>query len=516
LNKYSNILKDEVEKFGNFISKNKKLVITIFFFVILSYGFSLCNFTIGVDTECSILAQGSNSQDWIGQGRFGIGILKIIFSTNQILPFRNTYLAIVLMIVNAILLCYTLKPKNKKNNTMLSSILAILFITSPIVVHNLYFTTYNFEIQVGILLCILASYISSKYILSGDKNKILFILPTLIMAFSIGIYESFISFYFALICYKIIDHLIELKNENKIMKNSEFIKIGISYIKLMVISVVIYYVINKIFTIFIPKDNYTDAFIDWTKYNFDVVVSNIIEYMKSVLLFNDIVGTNVIFYTCVISVLLVLYYSVFVKSLRISIPLLIISIILSPFILTIALGHGMPFRTQQALILITPLIFAIMYRTINNNYIRNVICLIVILIGFNQSMYTNKLLYSDYVRYQQDLDLTREITNKITDLGYTEPEKYKVICIGKKEADQTPNLIYQEAIGRSLFAWNDGVPNRISAFMIIHGNNYMGFNSDDIKKAKEFSIKMPIWPNRDCIQLIDNIIVVKLSDDSNM
>jgi len=523
LNKYADIIKNETEKLKNYIMNNKKLIIIIIFFCILSYGFSICNFTVGVDTEYAISSQSSDSTTWVEQGRFGVGILKKIFSTNQILPFRNIYLAIVLMIINTILLCYVLKPNNKNNNkknkdadsnSMLSIIMSILYITSPVFIHNLYFTTYNFEIQIGILFCIVSAYMSSKYILDGEKNKIFFILPVLIMTFTVGIYQSFISFYFALICYKIIDYLIELKRENKIMKSGKFIKIAFDYFKIIVISVVLYYIIDKISSVFIPKAQYISQFIGWKTYGFDFVFNGIIQYIKDILVHTKMVGTGIIFYTSLISVLLVVYYFIFKKSLRIYIPLLIGLIMLSPFMLTIALGSDMPYRTQQSLVLITPLIFGVMYQTINNRYLRNIMCLIVVLVGFNQSMYTNKLLYSDYVRYQQDLDLTRQINNKITELGYIEPEKYKVICIGKIETDQTPNIIKQELIGYSIYEWDEGNPKRISAFMRIHGKNYIKVDTDDvdIKKAKTFALDMPIWPNKDCIQLIDNVIVVKLSN----
>lgn len=506
-------LKNEIKQVENYLQNNIKLIVIIIFFGLLSYGFSLCNFTIGVDTEYAIANHGSNSSDWIGQGRFGIGILKLIFSTNAILPFRNTYLAVVLMIVNTILLCYALNSKDKNKNSILSIIMSVLYITSPIYVHNLYFTTYNFEIQVGILLSILAFYMSSKYILDGIKNKALILSSILITGFCIGIYESFISFIFSLICYKIIDYLIELKREEKVVKFKEFLGIIVKYAFIMIASVIVYYIADKVFTSFVPDDAYTDYFIAWNKQGVDVIIRDVLRYIKALLIDNRIVGTGIIFLTCIISSALILYYAIFKKSLRIYIPLLITAIMVSPFILTIALGSAMPFRTQQALILVAPLIFGILYKTINNKYFRGAILTIAILVGFYQTMNTNKLLYSDYARYQQDVDLTRQIANKITELGYTQQEKYKVVCIGQNETNLAPNIINQDVIGCSIYAWNYGNPSRIRAFMVDHGNNYMSISKQDIEKAKKYSSNMPNWPNEGSIKLIDNnIIVVKLSE----
>lgn len=515
MDKYFNAIKDETLKLKSYLENNKKLIIIIIFFGLLAYGFSLVNFTVGVDTEYAISSQGSYSSRWIEQGRFGVGILKKIFSTNDIIPFRNTYLAITLMIVNTILLCYVLNSNKKKSNNILSIIMAILYVTSPIFVHNLYFTTYNFEIQIGILLCILACYMSSKYILDGVKNKVLISVAVLIMAYSVGIYQSFVSFFFALVCYKIIDHLIELKEENKIMKFKEFAIIVMKYAALMIVSMAVYYIIDKVSAIFIPKTSYTSQFIGWKVYSFGVVISNIKHYIKGILLQNVIVGTNIILYTTMISGALILYYAMFKKALRVYVPLLIMAIMGSPFIITVLLGTEMPYRTQQTLILITPLIFGIMYKTITNKYVRAAICGIVIMVGFNQTMYTNKLLYSDYARYEQDLDLTRQINTRVSDLGYTDLSKYKIMCIGKKETNNAPNIIKQELIGFSIYEWDDGNPRRTTAFMRDNGYNYIKVEREDpdIKKAKEFSANMPVWPNVGSIQLMDNnIIVVKLSE----
>jgi len=104
-----------------------------------------------------------------------------------------------------------------------------------------------------------------------------------------------------------------------------------------------------------------------------------------------------------------------------------------------------------------------------------------------------------------------QINNRIEQLGYSNGN-YKLVCLGKRETIQTPNIIKQELIGYSIFEWDWGNPYRIRSFLNIHGNNFLNINHDDIEKAKIKANNMPIWPNEGSIQLMDNIIVVKLSN----
>lgn len=501
------MIKKEYEELKSFVYNNKEVILIGLVFLIITFGYAVTMFTLGVSTETSVFNEASGSARWVAQSRFSTGILKKIFSTNQILPFRNSFLAVIMIFIVSIYSCKVLNKmsdNSKKNNKILNIVLTVLFITMPISVHYMYYLTYSFEIGIGMFVCILAADFFNKGIVL-EKDKKYTILGIILLTIGIGVYQSFVPFF---ILIELACIFIYFNNNNLKLKN-KLIIIGKCILYLMA-ALLLFVLISKIFLIFITEEKYTEGFFSWGKYDTKQILNNLFKYFKDIYLNDSIYGCYIIKPTIIIGILIALYYIIIRKKWLEG--LIIFSIMFTPMILPICVGTAMPYRTQQTIMLMIPIVWYLLCYTINSKKINNVIVVIVILISIRQTMYVNKLFYSDYLRYQNDLNLSRKISNRIYDLDIENIENYPVVYLGKKETELIPNLIRQELIGYSIYEWDNGNYKRMQHFMTLTTSKFKLATEDDLNKAKEIGKGMPNWPSKGSVALKENMIIVKLSE----
>lgn len=501
------MLKNEYDELKSFICNNKKVIIIGLIFLIITFGYAVTLFTLGVSTETSVFNEASGSARWVAQSRFSVGILKKIFSTNQILPFRNSFLAVIMIFIVAIYSCKVLNKmcnNSEKNNTILNIVLTSLFITMPISVHYMYYLTYSFEIGIGMFVCILAADFFNKGVVF-KKDKKYIILGVALLAFGIGVYQSFVPFFIliesACMFIYFCNNSIELKDKLIIIWKC---------IVYLIVALILFILISKMFLIFIPEEKYTEGFFSWGKSETKQILLNLFKYCKDIYLNDGIYGCKIIKPTIVIGILMGFYYILIKKKWFEG--LILFFIMITPMILPVSVGTAMPYRTQQTIMLMVPIIWYLLCYTINLKKLNNAILVVVLLISIRQTLYVNKLFYSDYLRYQNDLNLSRKISNRIYDLDIENVKDYPVVYLGKKETEIIPNLIRQELIGYSIYEWDNGNYKRMQHFMTLTTNNFKLATEQDVSKAKQLGKDMPSWPAKESIALKENIILVKLSD----
>lgn len=121
---------------------------------------------------------------------------------------------------------------------------------------------------------------------------------------------------------------------------------------------------------------------------------------------------------------------------------------------------------------------------------------------------------SKQLTLERDKALAAEIYSRILDklpIGY-DLSAYKVDFYGAKSFNNVFPKIKSSTIGNSFFDWDGGNPYRITSFMSLIGYN---LNPISIKKRKEIVElynNMAVWPKRDSVKIIDNVIHVKLGE----
>lgn len=127
------------------------------------------------------------------------------------------------------------------------------------------------------------------------------------------------------------------------------------------------------------------------------------------------------------------------------------------------------------------------------------------------------LIYSDQIRYEHDLQLAKELNERIKNISHN--VDIPVFIYGaNQEIDFSKNFISGDCLGKSIFAWNDrkdptDATYRGLAFMNAHNYRYYPpKNADLVNKARFVALNMPSYPDKNCIQNLNNVIVIKLSE----
>ena len=133
-------------------------------------------------------------------------------------------------------------------------------------------------------------------------------------------------------------------------------------------------------------------------------------------------------------------------------------------------------------------------------------------------MFINKLFYSNYLRFQYDINLSNQIADRILELDLSNKNEYPVVYLGKVETPIIPNMVKQEVIGYSIYEWDNGNYVRIQALMTMSGENnklvyYLEKDNETLQKAKKLAKYMPSWPSKESVALKDDLIIIKLSED---
>lgn len=507
-------------KLKEYIVKNKILIIICIFFLVMSFGAFTFLYTFGVDSEYAIFVENSATYRWIAQGRFGIGITKLLFNTNQILPFRNTIMALFCIIFNCLMVCKLFNKLSEKENKLANIIFCIIYITLPISAHYMYFTTYNFEVSLAMILITLSVYYINSLLLLNQSvfNKYVdIIISIILLSLGIAFYQAMITVYIALV---VVSFIVYLNDNNKIntYKLREMLKIIVKYILFLIVSLVIYYLIDKLLSCFVIKETYTSGFIGWKSSNYKYIIKRLAEYLKSIYVNDGVYGFFIVKPTLIVSLIVSIYYIIKTKKNKLLIPIMLVFLNLTPMIISVLLGTCMPYRTQQTFLIVIPSIWYIACILIKNTKIKNVFLILVMFIGFKQSMYINKLFYSNYLRYQYDINLSNQIADRILELNVPNKNEYPVVYLGKIEAPKIPNIIKQEVIGHSIYEWDNGNYVRIQALMTMSGENnklvyYLEKDNETLNKAKNLSEDMPTWPAKGSVAVKDKFIIVKLSND---
>lgn len=257
--------KDGNEKHRNmrgiikYFKSNKNMFLIIIFAAILTYGYEITNWTISLDEELfSYIERQRSVKLWIGDGRWGIALLKAILPSYKVMPFWNAALSIVVLVIVTGMLCYTLQIEIKSKYAGLCA--AIIFITMPAHSFWLAFDTYTLEISIGYLAAILSGYFYIVW-LEADHHIKNILYSFLCLTFSIAVYQLFIAVYICLVCAGLIIYTFKISQREDNFLKQIFNYIFQSIINL-IISLLIYGIINAILQHFIYKREYVNGFLD--------------------------------------------------------------------------------------------------------------------------------------------------------------------------------------------------------------------------------------------------------------
>jgi hypothetical protein len=529
--------------FCNFCKNNIPLIITVNITLFFTYGIRLFCHSIGIDTEL-FMADKSGYLKWsMTIGRFGYALLSKLWYIKEFNPYTVFFTAFCLIWFFTISWCYIIAVFSKdtvRNNKLIP--FALVFMTMPVWAEQFYFLLQAAETALIISLCPYVIYFLFKGFLDHEKGKI--ICAFILLVFMTSIYQAVVPLFCCgvFICFIFLQE--HSNYEPRIYRNL-CLKLFIT----LVVSLAVYFFIDKIIipaVFHIEKSHYLDT--EWAKktpikqiilriflLGYTISIGQIhaiqkitkpimLQYARTGML--GIENTNNtsrllgnVFLLPIVIIFLVKVHVVMRKVIprgrQFLYMLAGIGIPLSIMFLAVIMGNKPAARSLWTL----PLAFAFMLFYLIRTYKKKaalIVTCLSLLIAVYQAEVTAQLLYSDQLRYNEDVRLAFDINNLITQVQ-PENKKIPVVLVGKYQTSSRfqANFLKGDVIGHSVFEWamNPSDTTECSlAFMKSLGINFDMPNENQIEQGLKEAVSMPSYPNPSCVKRMQDYIVVRISE----
>ncbi len=244
-------------KLKKFYQENKLVLIIIFCFTILTFGYFGVSTVINNDGVLDFIIDDTTNAGYklyLSVGRWGWALIGIIFKYYPV-PFLFLIMNAVLFSLATVYLCRIFKIEKNLHKILIG----MLLVSFPI---NAYAYSYSgWQNSIGIAFF---SAIYATYLLKNSNKKIQYLLCTLLFAFVISIYQMFLPYLAVLLVFI---SILEISSNTKL---KEAFKKILKYFIIFVCGCILYYIIVKLSTLLfnIKMNNYQNAN---TMFNFNLL-----------------------------------------------------------------------------------------------------------------------------------------------------------------------------------------------------------------------------------------------------
>lgn len=474
-----------------------KLTLFSLFTSFVAYGFTLTNYSLSIDSETPVYSEFAMSL-----GRWGTNLIRYrVFEGH--LPYFTLLLGLILLSLTAVELSKLFKFKG-----VMSYLFCALFLTFPQLSYQLVFTMQADVVPLGFLCATLAIklFLKGSEVIFCLKSLSYFLLSSLLLMFTVAIYQ-------ALVLIPVIIYLI-LFFQNTFKNNYNFkveFRKGLHFVSAMIVGLALYYLSIKLFCPPV-EGGYLSSYLSGAQDNQFLNACSI--WLKN-LVGSFYYGNRLFAVATIVFVILVVQLA-FQKKLFGLRLLILFLLFLLPFGFSFLITNGYhPPRIYVASGIVYA--FIIVYFVSTLKFEKTSIWTISLICVANIYFITN-LFYSNYKIFNHDKDTARKIDNLIQSKypNFDAATNY-VYFYGffPYEHHQKYRIDKSEAFGGSLFSWDNGDNYRIINFFKFNDINY--YNMIDKKevylKIKDSIEPMPIWPNRESVKMINDVIVVKLGKE---
>ena len=489
---------------------NPKYIIPIIFVAILSYGFAITHYSIGVEDLC--FDRYVSGTYILSAKRWGTWLLYNILNIKEFTPFWLEFIVSTFMIIISIVLSAFFKKQLKNKISIWGYVIfSSIFISNPIINHFFMYQSTNLAVVISNLLMIISAILIMENYFENKKIGI-YIISTIFITISLSMYESCAETYLVVIFISIFIKLINKEEKN-------LFKFFCTSIVCLIIGIIGYYITGKITFLILDKlnkrkPNYARTLIlsidkriwAWPD-NIRVLLWKRYFYNIAVKIMYDIKHYYPFIAFVILS--LVALISEIVKSYRTNKNGRLITMLLIVFsnLILIIMKVEILYRIQFSWILTTAFLVLYIYKIFENKkilkYSINVV--IVFLIIF-QTRNLNQIFYEDYKRYEKEKTIANEIAmDIIKETDYENKPIAYINALKNMSQSNSEDIVSIINWGTTAF-YEKGT--EATKFINNFGYNFLTISEEDFEKAKEqYEMLDEETKNKNIIELEDYIIV---------
>jgi hypothetical protein len=539
----------------DFINNNRWYWIAIAITALLSYGFTLTNYSVSVDDET--IQTYAHGGVLLSQGRFGSShFLGLIFDAYDFLPFWLDFLGLIILVIAVVAWSiYFIRMSHGRLEKKFTIIFSCLLISFPVLAHLIIFMGALYSIGFSFLFTAVALILFSSS-LCNDKDvsslcfiktlnfKSLFkiIAAIILLAISIGIFEwTPVLFLTGIFSGLLLEYICDDKGNKTMSSFKLFLFTCIIIIIILALAVILKEILTWLYQNIndIVPSGYTQNYMSWKVNTLLNDFPRFITTLFTVFFVDFFKGKDIslwlaVFdYSIIIELIIAVYLSIKNRSV---IPFfIVICLIGSAFSLNIITGNVF-LEARTYVHLAIPIAFAFMVLTYLVYFenpttiqgipgylllsmqkgIKIIVTIAVVLIILYQTKELSRLFYFEYLRYEAD---TRTAYNIIYEIEKQEGTLSKpVVFIGPFSGSANIRMGYI-VFEHDRWSIPDRMvsPGRIIGFIAQLGYNLHAVSSQsDLDKALFESQKMPSYPKAGSIKVFDNFIIVKFGTPDAM
>ncbi|MEK3880308.1 glucosyltransferase domain-containing protein [Paenibacillus sp. FSL M7-0420] len=498
----------------NAIIRDKYYWVTVSLTIALAYGFTLTNFSMGVDDESFELYISDGGL--LAQGRWGGYIARFVINTYDFLPFWRDLLGVLLIAIGITFWGYIIqKFSDNYFNNVAITVFACVAISCPLIADNFIFMLTT--IEMGTVFCLIPLALNGFFEYTMQKRNFLKMLPSVFLCNCALAFSELAIVYFLfgvfMLCFISVNFSKSKTELLTLLKGLFFIAVVIF------VNSIITSILQKIFSV--APSGYTSNYIKYDLSNVGTFMDSLSGFIKEFVGFKYIWHSMGI-YMAFISALVLLIYSAmcFIKNKKISIFLSGLGCVFSAFSMYFITGNlhlvNRIFITNSVF---TGFVAALIYMCFSNKEyfrikFRIITTTLIVLIVLYQTKYMNQVFYVDYQRYQLDLAKMNSIAMELERYNAGNNRK-EVVFIGLPE---NYNLKLGDTEGYSIFQWDrfSGIESelkksgRIFRFMNLHGHNIKPLTEINEQEILNNAEGMECFPHEGYVKDVGKYLIVKL------
>lgn len=409
-------MKETIKEYKKHIKEllnNKKYIFSIVLVAILSYGFTISNFSIGVDdlgfdryvTGPYILVAG----------RWGTTLIYTMLQIFQFTPFWLELIVTILTVIMGLIFTAFLKKEcSEKFKNIHYIIISSMLISFPMLHQSFIYQSTNFSVILSnLMLMTIAILIYENF--SKDNKLTYYMICIVTLPFFMSMYESCCQTYIAMVLIIAFIQLYKNKASKEATKN--VIKYISTSVLIMIYAICLNYVIVYIIKNVLAKNNllvpdYSSKSIPWL--NFKNI--NIINVFKDNILLKIINDFKDLFYikSFIILAIVSLMFTIVdaIKNKKYLLILLMLGIILINFAINI-LQIRILYRINTSWCLSIAFFASFILMYIDGKKANNITSILLLIIIFFHTKIMNQMFYNDYIRYQKEANYAYSIATMI-------------------------------------------------------------------------------------------------------
>ena len=513
-----------------FCRQNQFLCTAIFLFVCLLHGKHAFTTNSLFDTDDVIYFKDS-TLNWLEIGRQGNVFTKKIFGLLWFNPYFTGALCLVLFSSAVILLCRLFQMAGIGKNRLALWIFAMAFMASPVWVYQFYFTVQWFEIVWALFLKIFIVVMFWMMFLVKDWHRqpkcrmaVLFLLETLLLVWVFSSYQAFVPMFLAL-CAGV--YLAGLSSDTGSFDAGEQLR-RIAWMSGVFLAA---FISNTVVTSrFFMPDDYLTGQVLWGVWETKEILRQLAVYfVKSHLgmgiAYSWLMGIAAFFAALqVLRVILMKtkdwkYKFLYAASMAV--------VWLSAHMLTIYAGTVTVIRSQLAY----PFVMAFLLLFVleqtggrrtkpDDSLKRRGVCLALSFLAaagiWGQLGDAFRLWYTEDMKDKMDMAVVQKVINQGDQLGLGAEPPLPMVFVGDYSPRINRACIDTNAdlsIGVSCWERVNEQPNRLVRMIENHfGVSYQRADWEKVYRAREISRDMPSYPKEGYVQVREDLIVIKMSD----